>query len=231
MKYNNHLNYRDRRRLILKLRIIYLVLGLLIIGGAVIFYFKFVKDNVVNDHAVSGETKSIVAPTITTFKSQFFQFQANNSWVEVPKESTANKFVYRSYNKTLVEHELVVFVNQVPNPMDFKSDRVLPVEITNTVGQTSKLSPTNISDPCGVALKKDGQYPDVQSVTYKGVNFTCFGKISEYNVIVGQNNGGTSMTMRRADNTTAVYTIQYKDLRAINGPSEIMQITNSFQSL
>lgn len=231
MKYNNHLNYRDRRKLLIKLRIVYAIFGLLVIAGAAVFYLRYVKEDIINDKAVSGETKSIVAPTITTFKSPFFQFQASNDWAEVPKESTPNKFVYRSFNETLVEHEMIIYVNQVPDAMNFKSTRVLPVDIVHSSGQTSRFSAGVVSESCGPALKKDVIPLDVQTVNFKGVNFVCYGRINEYNVVIGQRNGGTNMTMTRADNTTAVYTIQYKDLRAINNSAEIDQIASSFQSI
>lgn len=231
VKYNNHLNYRDRRRLLIKLRIVYSFLALAIIGGGLAFYFLYVKEQNPNDNSISATTNSVVAPKISLFKSPYFQFQANNSWKEVTSESTTNKFVYRSYNNTLLEHELVVYVNQIPNPEDFKSTRVLPVSVVSSGGQTSHFSMTQVSDPCTSALNPAVKPPDVQNVTFKNVNFMCYGKINEYNVLVGLIGGNTNLTMKRADGSTAVYTIQYKDLRAINGPTEINQIVSSFQSI
>lgn len=231
MKYNNHLNYRDRRRLLIKLRIIYSFLALAIITGAVVFYFVYVKDQNFNDKSISGTTNSVVAPKISLFKSPYFQFQANDDWKEVTAESTPNKFVYRSYNGTLLEHELVVYVNQIPDVNDFKTTRILPVAVVSASGQTSHFSMTQVSDPCGSALNPAAKPADVQSVIFKNVTFTCYGKISEYNVLIGQSGGGANLAMKRADGSNAVYTIQYKDLRAINGPTEINQIISSFQSI
>lgn len=231
MKYNNHLNYRDRRRLLIKLRIIYAFLALVLIVGGIAFYFLYAKDQFVNDKTISSTTNSVVAPKISLFKSPYFQFQANNAWREVTAESTANKFVYRSYNNTLLEHELVVYVNQIPDANEFKSNRVLPVSVVSADGQTSHFSMTQVSDSCGSALNPAIKPPDVQAVTFKNVSFLCFGKISEYNVLVGLSGGNTNITMKRTDGSTAVYTIQYKDLRAINSPTEINQIISSFQTI
>lgn len=232
MKYNKNLNYRDRRRLLIKLRIIYFIVALLLVAGAIVLYWVYIRDDVINEKTVSEQTTSVVAPTITTFKTPYFQFQAATSWVEAPKESTVNKFVYRSYDKTLLEHQLTVYVNQIPDPMEFKATRVLPVDVVTDPGsKSSRFVLSDVSEPCTPALKKDVIPPDVQVVNFKGVTFTCYGMINQYNVLIGKLGGETNITMIRTDGSSAVYTIQYKDLRAVNNPTEINQIANTFQSL
>lgn len=226
MKYNNHLNYSKRKSFILKVRIVLVVLIVLVCAIGYVFYLKYFSDNAQNTEAstTSQKTTSYVAPSISIFKSPFFQFQASNTWVEVPTESTPNKFLYRSLRNGLIEHELTVYVNQIPS--NLQPTRVLPVVTTN--GTT--LEKKDVSEPCGSALSKDAQIKDVQTVSVKGVTFTCYGKISAYNVIVGRVGGDTNVTLRRPDNTTAVYGIYYRDLRATQGSIEIDQIVSTFQT-
>lgn len=231
MKYNNHLNYRDRRRLLIRLRIIYAIIFLVIVAGAVYFYIYYARDKVVNQNNISEKTNSVVAPTINTFRTSFFQFQASNTWVEVPKETTKNRFVYRSYKENLLEHEITIYVNETPNQNSLRINRVLPVTISESDEGVSRFAPEDVSESCAKALDKNAIPPDVQNVTFKKVSFLCYGNINQYNVIVGEVGNNANMTLKRSDGSSAVYSIFYKDLRAINGPSEIMRIASSFQSL
>lgn len=229
VKYNNHLNYRDRRRVLLRLRIIFVVIALVLIGIAAFFYYDYMRDRKVNtdESTTSQKTNSLVTPKVNIFKSTYFQFQASNSWVEVPQESTPNKFVYRSFRTTLLEHDLVIYVNQIPPETEIKPTRVLPIEIMSS--HVNGFITGEVSEPCGVSFDKNS-VKDVQLIKFSNVSFLCYGKINQYNVVVGKIGGGTNINMARPDGTTAVYTIFYRDLRAVNGPAEISQVISSFQT-
>ena len=229
MKYNNHLNYRDRKKLRIKTRAIATIAVVVFIGFAAFFYVDFQKSNSKNteDSITSEKTNSVVTSKISVFKSPFFQFQANENWREVPSESSPNKFLYRSFRSSLLEHELAVYVNQIPN--DVMSSRVLPVEIINN-NNTSIFKPQIVSEHCLSALTSGGKKIEVEQIIFNKVNFLCHSASNQYNVIVGEINGGTNMTMKRPDGSTAVYSIFYKDLRAVNSSIEINQIVSTFQT-
>lgn len=229
MKYNNQLNYRDRKRLLLKLRAIFIVFALVLFGTGTYLYLDYLRDRKVNtdESTTSQKTNTIVSAQISVFKSPYFQFQASNNWVEVPQESTPNKFVYRSFRTTFLEHDLVIYVNQIPPETEIKPTRVLPIEIMSS--HVNGFITGEVSEPCGVSFDKNS-VKDVQLIKFSNVSFLCYGKINQYNVIVGKVGGDTNINLLRPDGTTAVYTIYYRDLRAINSSIEIDQIISSFQT-
>lgn len=229
MKYDNHLNYRDRKRLLLKLRIFLVFLAIVLVGVATFFYIDYRKSNNQNadESTTSRVTNSVVTSKISVFKSPYFQFQASENWREVPAESNSNKFLYRSFRSNLLEHELTVYVNQIPS--DIKPTRVLPVEINNS-NTPSTLKAGVVSDHCVDSLSAEGKKIEVEQVILSKVSFSCYGAFNQYNVVIGQIEGTTSLNMVRPDRTTAVYSIFYKDLRAVNSSTEINQIISTFQT-
>lgn len=226
MKYNSHLNYKKRKRFLLKVR---LVLGLLIvvlIAGGVLYYLKYVRDDNVNtvERTTSETTTSVVAPSISIFKTPYYQFQAANSWVEVPNESNASKFVYRSLRSNLIEHELIIYVNQIP--ANLSANRVLPVMLKN---DNTELEPTVVSDHC---LKAVGGNPSMNDtdILISGVRLRCDSDSTNYTVMVGLKDGDTVLKMIRPDGTQAGYTIYYTNLRAIPEGSVLTDIVRTFQT-
>jgi len=202
-----------------------LVVIVLAVAG-LIFYLQYVREENKNtpEQTVSGKTTIINTPSINVFRTPYFQFQASDNWAEVPIESNSNKFVYRNTRSGLVEHDITVYVNQTP--ANIQPTNVLPVKSDG--GNT--LEVLNVSENCGSALDKNAAVKDVQTVKMNNVEFLCYGKITAFNVIVGFVGGNTSMNLKRLDGSTAIYSIYYRDLRAIPGPDEIYQIARSFQT-
>ncbi len=230
MKYDNHLNYRDRKRLLLRLRFIFAVIVLIVAGFATYFYISYIRDNNRNtdESSTSQKTNSVVSSKISIFKSPYFQFQANDGWAEVPTESSQNRFVYRSFRSGLLEQDLTIYVNQIP--ADLRPTIVFPVDIVKDNDNGARFKPNTVSDHCGKTFTPDQHLKDVNIITLKNVTFACFGDINQYNVIVGKNGGETNVTLLRPDGSTAVYTMYYRDLRAVSGPTDINQIVASFQT-
>jgi hypothetical protein len=224
MKYNNHLNYQDRRHFLFKVRLVFfciLIIGLL---AAVYMYFTVVvqRESNTEDVTTSGQTNSYFAPSVNIFRSPYFQFQAGNTWVEVPTESTPNKFVYRSLRSNLIEHELVVYVNQIP--ADLSANRVLPVNIKSG----GELLPISVSEHC---LKAAGaQSMQDKEVLMDRVKFLCDSDSTNYTVLAGMVDGTSTIQLPRPDGTTASYVIRYTNLKATPESSQLIQITDSFQS-
>jgi hypothetical protein len=224
MKYNQQLDYRKRKRFIRRVWLgVFLVMGLFCVGLAFLYYENFRASNYnAPEQTTTTETSAYFAPSFKVLRSQFFQFQANNNWVEVPSESTANKFVYRYNRSNLVEHELVVYVNEVP--ANVKANRVLPVEIN----MGNQLQRSSVSDHCNSLLKSNTSTDPV--ITFQRVTFACNADSTNYSVIVGQQDGRTSLTMIRPDSTSAQYTILYNNLKATPDAGELYQIVDSFQT-
>lgn len=224
MKYNNHLNYQDRKHFLFKVRLIIIsILSLAIMTGAYI-YFNLMLQREANTEGstTSQQTSSYFAPTVNIFRSPYFQFQANNSWAEVPSESTSSKYVYRSLRSNLIEHELVIYVNQIP--ANLSANHILPVNLKSG----GELLPMSVSEHCSKAMVT----PSSQSreVLMDRVKFLCHSDSTTYTVLVGQADGNSSLNLLRPDNATTSYSILYTNLKANPESAQLMQIIESFQT-
>lgn len=226
MKYNNHLNYMKRKRFILKVRIVLVLILVLIIGAGTLFYFKYIKSTNPNtqEKTTSEITSSVIAPSINIFRSPFFQFQADKNWVEIPNESNPNKFVYRSLRENLIEHELTIYIDQVP--ANLATTHVLAVSPTDS---KSRLAIGDISDTCVKIVPSNNP-----SIYYQAklldIQFNCDVTNSVYSVAAGEKGGGTLLSLIRPNGTQAKYTFIYKNLKAESDYVKLSEILSTFQT-
>lgn len=224
MKYNNHLNYQNRNRFILKVRLI--ILSILVLGllTAAYAYFSVMLQREANteSNTTTAETSSYFSPSVSIFRSPFYQFQANSSWAEVPADSTQHKFVYRSLRSNLIEHELVVYVNQIP--ANISSNRVMPVNLKN-VGE---FLPLAVSEHCAKVAGEPSFRP--REVVLERVRLLCHSDSSTYTVLAGLVDGSTTLNLPRPDGSTTSYSIFYTNLKATPEASQLTQILESFQT-
>lgn len=225
MKYNNHLNYRDRKRFLFKLRLILFTVFILLASLGAYIYFSVIIQEGENtaESTTSQETSGYFAPSVKIFRSPFFQFQTDQHWVEVPTESTSSKYVYRSLRNNLIEHDLVVYVNQIP--ANLAATRVVPA---NTKAN-SELLPIGVSDHCGKLVTGADRIAKPQ-VLLERVKIKCDADSPSYSVFVGLVDGSTALTLPRPDSTTATYTLLYTNLKALPDASQLLQISSSFQT-
>ncbi len=224
MKYNQQLNYQKRKRFILRVKILALLLIIPPIAVSVYLYFSAVNRQNSNtpQSTTSQETSGYFASTVQVFRSAYFQFQADKTWAEVPAESTPTKFVYRSLRATLVEHDLTIYVNDIP--ANLTANRVLPSNIKTG----SELLPIAVSEHCLKAAKVSTA--EDREIVVDNVRLRCNADSTNYTVLVGQSGGSTVLNLLRPDGKTAKYSILYSNLRATPDASQIMDIVSSFQT-
>ena len=226
MKYNNHLNYRDRRRYLFKVRIIMLFIFLSLSAIIGFIYYSVIRDESSNTAAstTSQATSSYFAPSINIFRTPYYQFQADDTWAEVANESTANKFVYRSLRQNLIEHELVVYVDQIP--ANLEANRVLPVALVS--GET-ELAPSSVSGHCSSVINPSVR-SSRQEVVIEGVRINCDADSTDYSVFAGVTGGDIRVPLKRTTGVEARYTLIYKNLKATQDANQFSDILASFQS-
>ncbi|MCA9324404.1 hypothetical protein KC992_04880 [Candidatus Saccharibacteria bacterium] len=167
-------------------------------------------------------TATVQSSTINIFRNQYFQFQADRTWVEVPEQSTDTKFVFSSLNGPLVEHQLTVYVNE-PAPAKLAATRVLPVELNR--GRFKQIA--SIDKHCN--NDESGLKNEPKVITFNQVTFNCDMGSNVYKVFVGIIGGTNSIAAIRPDGSTATYTIVYDDLRYIPSANQIESIVETFQ--
>jgi hypothetical protein len=215
---------RDHR--ILK-RVKWFAVGLIIALPIIITILFFTTSIFIEREPVpvtSSVQTSVQAPSTRVFRTSYFQFQVGNTWAEDAKETTENKFVYRSYRGPLIEHDLVVYVN--PSIQQFDATRIQPV-ITREDG-TFRVE-EGISEHCDTSLP-EGQKDREQTITFKEVTFMCDADDTIYDVLVGKAGGTPFIDLARPDGSTVRYVIQYRDLTAQPTGRELREIVRSFQT-
>jgi hypothetical protein len=130
--------------------------------------------------------------------------------------------VYKSFNGPLVEHQLVVYVNETP-PRDLAATRIFPVELNR--GNFVKID--TVGDHCNSVETDFLNEPMV--VTYKQVQFLCDMGSSTYKVFVGVIGGTNSIEAIRPNGEQATYSIFYENLKFLPSPNQIDSIMSTFQ--
>ncbi len=226
MKYNNHMNYRDRKRYLFRIRLFFVCFTLGLIGLVSYMILSLETDNASNTSQIttSESSSGYFAPSVKIFRTPYFQFQADQTWAEVSGESTTNKFVYRSLRSNLIEHEMVVYVNQIP--ANLESNRVLATSVK--AGDT-ELEAGTVSDHCLKTLP-GGSRAQAVAATVDSVKMSCDADSTNYTVMAGLKGGSTTLNLKRPDKTAAAYAIYYTNLKAVPDGAQIAQIMSTFQT-
>jgi len=180
-----------------------------------------------NQAVISAVETTEITGNKTTFTNDYFQFQDTGKWVlEKASGSTDTKLVYHKYRKNVLEHELVVYINQVPIPLNLATSRVLPVRIINT----NAFQITNISSPCVSSYAK-GELHKVKELSINNATMLCDPDSAQYSVIVSEINGDYRLKHKRSSGTPIQYVMIYKDTGIAPLPDSLLNIASSFKTL
>lgn len=225
--YYQHDHHQKRHRLAKRFK--WFSVGL-ILAFLIIITILFFTTNLFVQRELTPATSSvrttIQAPSISIFRTPYFQFQTKDSWVEVTKGIKKGQFFYRSYRGTLVEQDLQVYIN--PKPVDvfpLKAARILPVGIGSDGSLTNQ---EGISDHCGKSVKDTNRDP--RQVTFKTVTFTCLVDGAIFDVLIGQKNGTILLELPRPNGEKVRIVMYYRDLRANPDGRDLGEIVETFQS-
>ena len=226
-KYNTSYHHKSRRAR--RSTVIAGALFLLTIGAAAFIAIDtFMQASKKHDATSQPTFSSVQGAAVNLFRTEYFQFQADNNWKEIPNETTKGRYVYRSYKGPLVEHDIVIEVNSskdeaLPN---IRTNHVMPVEIDST-GKFNIIS--GAGEHCKVLLPKGT--PNLGLiVTQKQVTFPCSPDSVLYEAKLGVVGGTTKMQMPRPDGTRATYVITYRNLKFTPDDSMLRNIVETFQT-
>ncbi len=212
----NYHRYLRRLRRFRRTGLVLLVVGLVALS-IVVYFFRSPG----GQSSQTSTTTSKYEPATQVFATNFFRFQTDKSWRYVPKESNSNVFVYRSYDETNVEHELFIYVTDIPaEPI---STRVLPVTVAG-----DHLMPEAISNHCRESLPPN-PIARLTAVMVDKVRTMCQPDAVDYSVWLGTNGGDKTLEMPRANNVTLKLAIFYRDTRNIPNGEALLPIVTSFQ--
>jgi hypothetical protein len=213
-----------RRRF--KILAIFLV-AVIIIASA--FLYDFSRKKQTPQTPTSKTTVKNINFQDKSFSTAFFSFKDSEDWKLIQSQSTPNKFVFQKYlpNSDLVQHQLMVYVNNTPSPLELASSRVLPVDI-NPAG--NGFIPKQISDHCDKAYKP-GELHKVMPRQLDGTTLLCDPEQGQFRVVLAKEGGDFNINLKRADGKTANYIIIYQNQKIDPDPETVMRIASSFQSI
>jgi hypothetical protein len=200
-----------------------------IIIATVVFLYDFYSKKQTPQAPVSKTTFKNITFEDKEVTSPYFKFKDSQDWKFIPAQSTSNKFVFQKFlpNSTLVQHQLMVYINYTPPPLELASSRVLPVGI-NT--QMNGFDPESVSAHCGTTYKP-GEIHKVLPRTLDGATLLCDPEQGQFRVVIAKKGGDYNLKLKRADGSTANYIIIYQNQKIDPDTDTIMQIANSFQSI
>ena len=219
-----------------------LTLGLLLLGSLYVGIDWFLN-NLNSAKTVTGRESSatVQSAQINIFRSPYFQFQVDSSWREVTNELTlrndgaSKQYLYRSYNKNFIEHELWITVNL---PEDYSLERhniptrVLPVRIESD-GTFTQIG--EVSKPCVDVEPKENPNLDPHVVVQSDVEYYCNpNQVNDYIVTVGVPGGTNKLSMPHADGETsskATIGITYRNTTPLPSSSVFERAVRDFKSL
>ena len=174
----------------------------------------------------SSVETTVINGNKTTFTNQYFQFQDTGKWIIEKNNTTDDRLVYHKFRKNVLEHEMVVYVNKVPNPLDLTTGRVLPIRIINN----NSFQVTNVSSPCGAQYAKD-ELHKVKELSINNAAMLCDPDTASYSVIVSEINANYIIKLKRGNGAPIQFVIIYKDTGVAPQPDSLLNITSSFKTI
>jgi hypothetical protein len=208
-----YISQRERFNWYLRLLIVLMVVVIL---GSAFFLYDF-------DHKKQNPNTPTTKTTIKNinfedkrFSTPYFSFKDSDTWNFISSQSASNKFVFQKYlpRSTLVQHQLIVYVNTTPPPLDLAASRVMPVKISED----------------GKSFET-GEIHRVQMRQINGTTLLCDPDQGQFRVIFAQTGGDYNLRLKRADGTTANYVIIYQNQKIDPNSDTLTQVANSFQSM
>lgn len=165
------------------------------------------------------ETRAVYLPSSQVFRNAYFQFQAAQNWRLVASETTASKFVYRSYNKTLVLQELIFLVNE-SDASHIASTRVLPV----TLSADGVLEAGKLSDHCKNGMPPVSVQPNPRLIIFEKVEVYCNPSSTDFAIKVGIPGKSPALVLKRPNGQTINLQIYFKDVTFSPNEKELVNM-------
>jgi hypothetical protein len=221
-----YISFRERFNVYFKFLLA--LMFILIVAAAVFLYDFYTKDQNPQTPTSKTTVKNISFDN-EFFSTPYFRFTDSGKWKLITSQSTNNKFVFQKYlvNSELVQHQLMVYINSTPPPLDLAVSRVLPVEINS---DNNGFKPSSVSDHCGKTYKT-GELHKVEPRQIDGSTILCDPEQGQFRVALAKQGGDYNLKLKRTNGTVANYIIIYQNQKIDPDSDTVLQIANSFQAL
>jgi hypothetical protein len=236
-KVNTHLRHRRAS----KFKRFSILFACLILLGAIGVGVDWLITNIsATNTVISTESSATVqSARINIFQTPYYRFQADSTWREVTdelnlkdSEDGSEQYLYRSFDKNFIEHEILVTVNMPANyqiATNYIPTRVVPVRIESDGGLTQIGS---VSKPCVDVLPTDNPNLEPHIVVQNEVEYFCNpNEVNDFHVAVGIPGGTTRLSNMPGNPQKAVISITYRNITAIPTSSMFENILTTFKLL
>jgi hypothetical protein len=215
-------NFKFRFKLLL------VVAAIVLVGSGLFLYDLVINSSTPLTPKTPTTVKSVAFDT-KFFSSPYFRFTDSGSWELIKSQSTNNKFVFQKFlpNSSLVQHQLIIYINSTPPPLELSSSRVLPVSINDEI---NGFKPAGVSDHCG-KLYGANELHKVQLRQISGTTMLCDPDQGQVRVILAKTGGDYNLKLKRSDGSFANYIIIYQNQKLDPDTTTVEQIASSFQSI
>jgi hypothetical protein len=205
----------------------YLLITILLLGvfGGVGYFIYSGLNSSKDSSAISKVENTEITGNSNTFTNDYFQFQDSGTWTIDKNNSDKHKITYHKFRKNVIEHEMVVYINQDPTPLYVEVPRALPVRTVND----NSLQPTNVSSPC-VGQYAKGELHKVKEVQINNATILCDPDSPQYFLVLSEINGDYHLHLKRSNGMPIQFVITYKDLGLQPIPDSIINIASSFKA-
>jgi hypothetical protein len=200
------------------------IAAILVIGGIGYFIYSNSRGEP-NSSPVSAVENTEISGNKSTFTDTYFQFQDTGKWVLDKAGSTDHKRVYHKFSKNILQHEMMIYIDQVPIPLYLAVPRALPVRIVNN----NSFQVTNVSAPCVREYAK-GELHHVKEVMVNNATMLCDPDSPQYAIVLSEVNGDYRLNLKRPNGTPIQFVITYKDTGLAPLPDSIINVASSFQT-
>jgi hypothetical protein len=207
-----------------------LVVFIFIVGiVSSVFLYDFYKKEKPPQAPISKTTIKKITFDDKDFSTPYFKFKDTEEWHFISNQSAKNKYVFQKYltNSELVQHQLTVYVNNTPQPLELASSRVLPVELNSL---DNSIKPSSVSEHCGKAYKPN-ELHKVMNRLLDNTTMLCDPDQGQFRVVFAKLGGDYNLKLKRTDGSTANYIIIYQNQKLDPDTDTVMQIANTFQSI
>lgn len=238
MAYHHHVNTHHRikrsRRVIRSVQAF--VLLVFVVGAYIGVDWLLTNINSAKTVVSSESSATVQSAKINIFQTPYYRFQADSSWREVTDEllSRGNEgfeqYLYRSFDKNFIEHELWVAVNLPENYALQRHNiptRVIPVQVE---GGGTLTQVDSVSDPCGVELAEVDKNQEPHIIIQKEVQYLCnLNAVNDYTVVAGIPGGTNRLPMPHAGEIINI-TLTYRNITATPDSRQFNSILSTFKS-
>lgn len=220
---------KKRSRKFTKFAVLFSIVVLLISGFIAVDWYRTLMSD--SKTVVSKENIAAVqSANVSVYRTEYYQFQAPDSWVLLANLSTDNKFVYVKQSKTQHTQRIVVYVDEPEAKinMDYRLTNVLPVDISDDGKTLTNIG--EVSEHCGKSWPKDRPQNPGRNI-HEGIDFLCTPDSQEYNVVVGVRGKSEDIVTTDKSGSGVKLNIVFSDLSAYPGTGDLYNIISTFTIL